>query len=697
MPVTVTMLATFTGDPPWGVSMDSAGDLLGATSGDIYEITYADGSYASTPTTLADQSANAPLVMDANGDLFWTNYDDQVLELSYVDGSYTSTPSAPFTYNAGNSFLTANQLNAGVAIDAAGDLFVTSAADAAQSSNGAIIEIPYADGAYGTATTLYSFTDGQSPAGSLTIDAADDIFGVTNGAVGGSETPGDGSGTVYELPYTGGSYASAPITLATFGYDTYPEGPLTLDAAGDIFGVTDPREEGNVQPPSTIFEIPKISTGYGPVTTIASFPGVFQLFGGFYIDSSGNIFGANESEVFEIAKTSTGYADPVAIATFGSDTEPVDLTSAPYADGRDDLFVTAEAEEAHAGEDDEIIEISGIPCYCRGTLILTDRGDRPVEELAIGDRVVTVSGAAKPIRWIGRRAYNGRFIRGNRNVLPVVIAAGALGNGAPTRDLWVSPEHAVYIDRLLVPAKLLVNGMTITQAEAVDSVEYFHIELDAHDVILAEGMPAETYLDCGNRLMFRNAAACPDKPETDRPYAVRIGEGFAAQGIRRRLLARAIALGHRLTTDPGFYLIVDGVAVTPKAIGDGTYRLSLRRSPSEIWLASRSAVAAETDAASRDRRRLGVSLRRIVLRGSNWAFDLPLDSPQLREGFHPHEGNHRWTDGMARLPAGMLALLRGKVEIEIALWPSQLRYVEPAVLKSQNVADIGSPKFARAA
>ena len=318
-------------------------------------------------------------------------------------------------------------------------------------------------------------------------------------------------------------------------------------------------------------------------------------------------------------------------------------------------------------------------CYRRGTLILTEQGEVPVEDLAIGGRVVTLSGEAKPIKWIGRRAYDGRFIADNRQVLPIRILAGALGDGVPARDLSLSPAHSLYIDGALVPAEYLVNGATIAQAESADRLEYFHIELESHDVVFAEGAPAESFVDCNNRLMFQNGAEFAALyPEDDRPtwkFCVTRLEPGSEQltAIRAGLLERAEALGHALDFDPDLHLIVDSEIVRPDTTG-GVYRFDIPAGCAAVRLASRSAVPAEIAAASRDIRRLGVPVERLVMHDADLSIEASHSHSALREGFHEDEASHRWTDGLGCLPEAWLRSFSGGFTLEVQVASSWLGY-----------------------
>ena len=181
-----------------------------------------------------------------------------------------------------------------------------------------------------------------------------------------------------------------------------------------------------------------------------------------------------------------------------------------------------------------------VPCYCRGTMILTGRGEVAIEELAAGDRLVTRTGEVRPLIWVGRRSYAGRFLAGNPAVLPVTISAGALADGMPHRDLRVSPLHAMYLDGVLIPAILLVNGASITQAVAAERVDYFHLELETHDVIIAEGAPSETFVDDEGRQMFHNASERPAEAASAAIYyAPRVESGYLLEAVRKGIAARA--------------------------------------------------------------------------------------------------------------------------------------------------------------
>jgi O-antigen biosynthesis protein len=188
--------------------------------------------------------------------------------------------------------------------------------------------------------------------------------------------------------------------------------------------------------------------------------------------------------------------------------------------------------------------VANTPCYCPGTLIATPRGEVAIEDLAIGDEVVTASGQERSIRWIGRRSYSGRFALGQKHILPICIKAGALKDNIPRRDLWISPHHAMYLKGTLIEARDLVNEVSIFQAQHVEKIEYFHIELDSHDVILAEGALAETFVDDDSRCMFHNVqqyrVLYPDEQQNAARYcAPRLDVGYEVEAARRQIDSRA--------------------------------------------------------------------------------------------------------------------------------------------------------------
>ena len=192
-------------------------------------------------------------------------------------------------------------------------------------------------------------------------------------------------------------------------------------------------------------------------------------------------------------------------------------------------------------------------CFAQGTRIATARGDVPVEALAVGDLVVTTSGALRPITWLGHRTIDCRRHPDPAAVLPVRIAAHAFGVGRPARDLLVSPGHAICVDvggETLIPAGALIDGGAVAQVE-VAHVTYWHVELASHDVILAENLACESYLDMGNRSFFAETgvvalAGVPDGARTHadfcRPFAA---SGPLVEAARARLAVRQVQAPRR--------------------------------------------------------------------------------------------------------------------------------------------------------
>lgn len=145
----------------------------------------------------------------------------------------------------------------------------------------------------------------------------------------------------------------------------------------------------------------------------------------------------------------------------------------------------------------------GLACFARGTRMAAPTGEVAVEDLGVGDTLLTADGAQQRIVWIGHRKLDCTRHPDGGQVWPVRVAAGAFGPGLPARDLLLSPQHAVFAEGVLIPVKRLLNGHSIRQ-EPCPRVEYFHIELARHELLLAEGLPTESYLDTGDRACFAN-------------------------------------------------------------------------------------------------------------------------------------------------------------------------------------------------
>lgn len=328
---------------------------------------------------------------------------------------------------------------------------------------------------------------------------------------------------------------------------------------------------------------------------------------------------------------------------------------------------------------DETILASNVPCFAAGTRIATARGEVPVEDLRPGDELVLADGGTAPVAWLGRTTLDVTRHRWPDLVRPVRIRAGALADGVPHRDLLLSPEHALALDGVLVPAKLLVNGRTILAEPGVTRITYLHVELATHAALLAEGAPAESYLDLGHRHLLDSVAgfAAPAAQHPPVSCAPRVDAGPRLEALRARLAARADSFAQIAeTTESDLHLVADGATLRAEAGA----RFTLPAGTRELRILSRAACPAATQPGG-DRRMLGVALAGIRLRGADGRWmDIPMTDPALAIGFHAPEGApdqaHRWTDGAALLPGRFLAPFADtEVTVELTVVAAQPSWV----------------------
>lgn len=366
-------------------------------------------------------------------------------------------------------------------------------------------------GAGGTVTNLAQGTitgtyDGIAAYGSATVTNAGYIYGYDVGVVlqGGGMVTNLAGGTI-EADTTGVNIlaggtlvnAGAIVAQAASGtavsFATGQANRLVVDGGATFAGAVTGGGAGSV-----------LELGTEPSGTQASLAGIGSQITGFStitFDSgdswslSGGFAGFNGDTIQNFAAGDTILLTGVTSASSSVSAGTLTLTS---GGATDTLNFGALANSLQVLSGASGVTISLVPCFVSGTRIATPEGEKAVEDLQVQDLVLTLRGDSLPIIWKGQRHVNCARHPKPEEVWPYIIEAGAFGPSVPCRDLMLSPDHAVLVQGVLIPVKYLGNGRTVRQIE-MDEVTYHHFELPRHAAILAERLPAESYLDTGDR------------------------------------------------------------------------------------------------------------------------------------------------------------------------------------------------------
>jgi antigen 43 len=333
------------------------------------------------------------------------------------------------------------------------------------------------------------------------------------------------------------------------------------------------------------------------------------------------------------------------------------------------------------GSGDLLFEI----CFAEGTMIATPSGETAVEQLSAGDMVMTLNGV-RPVKWIGHRSVDlsrladpevGRLVR---------IRENAFGQGLPKRDLLVTQEHAIYVDGNLIPVRMLVNERSISIDRGINAYTYYHVELEQHGILMAEGLTTESYLDTGNRPKFANAEAVSLRPDFLEHAAHRSWEEDAAaplvtdravvEPVWQRLDQRADRQGYRprtapsRTSDPQVQLMTeDGTTIAPILTEKDAYAFLINGNSGALRLVSRTWKPSEmVGPFVDDRRNLGVLVGEIGITTGRKRQPVRdhLEGAKI-PGWHDLDPGAalRWTNGKALLPINLEPFKGTQVYLDI--------------------------------
>ncbi len=570
-------------------------DVLGGTATPINM----EGNNADSVVVLTPGGASPDLTNFGTGDEIVTHGvtipSGDGLVLSYNAGTDVLTVSE--TNSSGGTVGTSSGTITGVP----GNTLSTGSFIALESSTGLTIELApttsttydFSASSTGSFESYTNYTGGVAPGdalgGNMTVAVTGGTASVSSGGVTDNGLITIASGTGFtdagSLSGTGslavGAGGSAALTGATSLASITDAGSLTL-AGTDAAAITlasggQVTLSGNFSDSAAINGAGTLTVDAGVTATLASGSiasvldaGTLDLTGSFggSIDMQGNsagtvveFTGASDvtNNTLNTALTNFGYTDKIIVGTADFALNGTgDVLHETYNSGTGVLTVTDITSGASlnldlglTGSDPaSYITVSGSSgeltvtlCFYPGTALATPAGEIKVEDIAAGDLLMTANGA-KPVRWIGQSHIHTGFADPLRS-LPIRIRQGALGDGLPVRDLLLSPDHAIAIDGVLVQASALVNGSTIIRDYDVpEQFTYYHVELDSHELLFAEGIEAESFVDNVDRMHFHNwdDRVAPDTAivEMDLPRAKSARQ--VPMSIRRRFGLNQIAV-----------------------------------------------------------------------------------------------------------------------------------------------------------
>lgn len=318
------------------------------------------------------------------------------------------------------------------------------------------------------------------------------------------------------------------------------------------------------------------------------------------------------------------------------------------------------------------VEALAVTCFLSGSLIQTPKGTTTVEDITVGDEIIAyVDGIATPrsVIWTGQAHCNVRsHLPDDEAGYPVRILKDAISDGVPFKDMLITAEHCLFFDGKFVPARMLVNGRSIFFDKSVTSYDYYHIETEAHSVVMADGMLTESYLDTGNRRAFSqkgnvvSISSSRNLTWDDAAAPLGVSREFA-EPLFRQAEARAIAAGitqkgaaPELTEEANLHLITDtGVSIRPAREHNGRIMFMIPTGVQSIRIASNASRPSDVVGPFvDDRRYFGVAVGDITLFEGNRSRTITshLTVREL-DGWNTLEWEDcRWTSGNGLLPLG---------------------------------------------